>query len=46
MEALIRYNFNSHGPVCMLVYTIYTIRTSANGHLFTTATKTRPQLPK
>ena len=21
MEALIRYNFNGHGPVCMLVYT-------------------------
>ena len=34
MEALIRYNFNGDGPV------------SANGHLFTTATKTHPQLPK
>ena len=28
------------------VFGLYNIRTSADGHLFTTATKTRPQLPK
>ena len=45
MEALIRYNLIGHGPViCWFIQ--YTITTSANGHLFTTAAKTRPQLPK